>query len=327
MEQILKVQNLEVVFESYEGDRTVLDIEEFSLQRGESVGLVGESESGKSVLAFSILDILPMPPGRIERGEIIWEGENLLGKDFRRMKNIQGQEIAMIFQDPKSTLNPVITVGKQITNVLQKNHGWNRKKAYEKALQYLEQVKLSDPHSIMAKYPHELSGGQRQRIIIAIALSCGAKLLIADEPTRNLDVTIQAGVLKLLAELKKELQITTLFLTNNMGLVPVMCDRAGILHKGRIVEQGPAKTVVQNPRHPYTRMLLELMPGRKEISEETLQQINVAEKDTVISGDACLYYPYCSRALEECRKQRPKLDGEKEEHLVACFNPIEGEKA
>jgi oligopeptide/dipeptide ABC transporter ATP-binding protein len=256
MSKYFEIKNLKVNHKNFEGIKTVLDIEYLSIEKGQTYGLVGESGSGKTVLALTILSLLAIPPGDIAGGEILLDGENLLKKSEHEMQKIRGNKISMIFQDPMSTLNPVFTVGYQMTQVIIKNQKLKKKEAKKKAIEMIGIVKLPDPERIMDKYPHELSGGQRQRIIIAIALSCGAELLIADEPTRNLDVTIQAGILKLIHELQKELGITVMFIANNLGLVSAICDRMGILKEGRIIEQGSTDEVLGNPKTEYTKLLI-----------------------------------------------------------------------
>ena len=216
-----EINNLHITHKSYEGVKDVLNIEHLAVERGETYGLVGESGQGKTVLAPAVQKLLACPPGRIESGEVLLEGENLLKLSPRQMQQrIRGSKIAMIFQDPMSCLNPVFTVGSIMTDVLRtRKKGLNRKTATEEAADLLREVKLADAESILSKYPHQLSGGQRQRVIIALALACGAELLIADEPTRNLDVTIQASILKLLKELQQKRGMTVLFIANNLSLV------------------------------------------------------------------------------------------------------------
>lgn len=259
-----EINGLLVRHKSFDGIKTVLDIDHIAVNRGETFGIVGESGQGKTVLALTILKLLQTPPGIIERGEILLDGEDLLKKSAKQMQRIyRGKKIAMIFQDPMSCLNPVFTVGSTMIDVLrQHNKGMSKKAAQERALHLLEEVKLADAESTMAKYPHQLSGGQRQRIIIALALCCGAEFMIADEPTRNLDVTIQASVLKLLKELQRSHNITVLFIANNMSLVSAFCDRVAILHDSKVVEQGDIRQVVQEPKSEYTRMLIDAVSAK-----------------------------------------------------------------
>ena len=259
-----EINNLVVKHKSYEGVKTVLDIDHLEIRKGETYGIVGESGQGKTVLALTILQLLQTPPGIIEKGEILLDGEDLLKKSVKEMQHsVRGGKVAMIFQDPMSCLNPVFTVGSTMIDVLRRhNRGMSKKAAQTEAIHLLEEVKLADAESIMAKYPHQLSGGQRQRVIIALALCCGAEFMIADEPTRNLDVTIQASVLKLLKDLQRSRNITVLFIANNMSLVSAFCDRVAILRDSRIVEDGPVQEVVRTPKADYTRLLVEAVSAR-----------------------------------------------------------------
>ena len=254
-----EIKHLHITHKSYEGVKDVLNIEHLAIERGETYGLVGESGQGKTVLALAVQKLLACPPGKIESGEVLLEGENLLKLSPRQMQQrIRGSKIAMIFQDPMSCLNPVFTVGSIMTDVLRtRKKGLNKKKATEEAADLLREVKLADAESILSKYPHQLSGGQRQRVIIALALACGAELLIADEPTRNLDVTIQASILKLLKELQQKRGMTVLFIANNLSLVSAFCDRVGILYGGRIIEENTTAQLITAPQQEYTKVLLE----------------------------------------------------------------------
>lgn len=254
-----EIHNLRVTHRSFAGVKTVLDIERLSIEKGETYGLVGESGQGKTVLALTIQQLLRCPPGKVESGEILLDGTDLLKLTPKQMrKTVRGSRIAMIFQDPMSCLNPVFTVGTIMTDVLKARHrDLNKGEISRHALELLEEVKLADAKSIMGKYPHQLSGGQRQRVIIALALACGAELLIADEPTRNLDVTIQASILKLLRELQQKHGMTVLFIANNLSLVSAFCDRVGILYGGKIIEENTAAALVEQPREDYTKVLIQ----------------------------------------------------------------------
>jgi len=254
-----EINHLVVKHREFGRIKTVLDIDHIEIAKGETYGIVGESGQGKTVLALTIQQLLQCPPGIIESGEILLDGENLLKKSLRQMeREIRGRKVAMIFQDPMSCLNPVFTVGTVMVDVLRKNHkGMSKKDALTEAMRLLDEVKLADADSIMAKYPHQLSGGQRQRVIIALALCCGAEFLIADEPTRNLDVTIQASVLKLLKELQVKHHITVLFIANNLSLVSAFCDRVGVLHESKIIEQGKTSDIIRQPKEDYTKLLIE----------------------------------------------------------------------
>lgn len=253
-----EVNGLQVRHKTSEGVKEVLNIEHIAIEKGTTYGIVGESGQGKTVLALTILKLLQCPPGEITKGSIMLDGEDILTYTQHKMQSsIRGKKIAMIFQDPMSCLNPVFTVGQMLDDVIRTNRGLHGKEATEYAYKVLDMVKLVDAESTLKKYPHQLSGGQRQRIIIALALCCGAEFLIADEPTRNLDVTIQASILKLLKELQETLGITVLFIANNMSLVSAFCDRIGILHEGRIIEEGETERIIRAPEQEYTRMLVD----------------------------------------------------------------------
>jgi len=313
-----EIKDLKVGFDTFEGFKRTLDIEHLQIYRGETFGLVGESGAGKSVLALTSLKLLPIPPGVIESGQIFLNGEDILSKDEKEIRQIRGKKISMIFQDPMSTLNPVFTVGEQIVRVIVNNQKVSKREAVKKALELIELVRLPDAKNIMRKYPHELSGGQRQRVIIAIALSCGAEFLIADEPTRNLDVTIQAGILKLIFELKQQLNVTVLFIANNMSLVSTICDRIGILHEGRIVEMGSVEEVIKNPRHPYTHILRNAIPKNQGDINRILIKEDIQEE---IQG--CRFYNRCPRRQPICKNKIPSIQLVNGTHYVACFREFE----
>lgn len=316
MKKYFEIENLKVDYRTYEGQTNILDLEHLVLEKGEAFGLVGESGAGKSVLAQTILGILSRPPGIIRGGKILFNGENLLAKPEREMKKIRGKKISMIFQDPMSTLNPVFTVGAQITRVIRQNQGVNKKEAIKRAIEKIELVKISDAEDIMDAYPHELSGGQRQRIIIAIALSCDAELLIADEPTRNLDVTIQAGILKLIASLQIKMNVSVLFIANNLGLVSATCDHLAMLHEGKIIETGTTKEILHNPRHPYTKAFIESIP--KDRCHRTYLEQIVKTNGDMVNAAGCPNINLCLEKDEKCRQRIPSLKPYQGTHYVAC---------
>ena len=266
-----EINNLRIDHHSFEGKRTVLEIDHLAIEKGETYGLVGESGQGKTVLALTIQRLLRCPPGSIESGEILLDGVDLLKLKPKQMqRDIRGSKIAMIFQDPMSCLNPVFTVGSIMTDVLHtRNRGMNKKDARARAMELLAEVKLADADSIMSKYPHQLSGGQRQRVIIALALACGAEFLIADEPTRNLDVTIQASILKLLKEIQEKHGMTVLFIANNLSLVSAFCDRVGILYGGKIIEENTTQALIESPQEEYTKVLLDAVRTESKKAESS----------------------------------------------------------
>jgi len=326
MNNYFSIEDLKLDYKTFEGEKNVLDIESLNIDKGETFGIVGESGAGKTVLALTVLRLLSMPPGIIRSGRIMFKGEDLLKKKEKEMQKIRGSKISMIFQDPMSTLNPVFTVGEQIIKVIKHHQHLGKKDAEKKALEMFEVVKLPDAASAMGKYPHELSGGQRQRVIIAIALSCGAELMIADEPTRNLDVTIQAGILRLIKELQRELNITMIFIANNLGLVSAVCDRVAILYKGKIVELGTVEEVLSDPRHPYTISFINAIPENSE-RETHLSSILPAEnvlenKESISKG--CPYYRLCNQRTEACKVERLKLMQLSDTHYTSCHIAFNG---
>ena len=301
-----EIRNLRITHKSYEGVKDVLNIEHLTIERGETYGLVGESGQGKTVLALAIQQLLACPPGKIESGEVLLEGENLLKLSPRQMQQrVRGSRIAMIFQDPMSCLNPVFTVGSIMTDVLRtRKKGLSKKAATGEAADLLREVKLADAESILSKYPHQLSGGQRQRVIIALALACGAELLIADEPTRNLDVTIQASILKLLKELQQKRGMTVLFIANNLSLVSAFCDRVGILYGGRIIEENTTAKLITAPQQKYTRVLLDAVKTESRSAEpvesgEELLRVEHLKKYFDINDEIKHQKHLCLKAVDD----------------------------
>ena len=279
-----EINNLVINHRTFEQKKRVLRIEHIEIEKGTTFGIVGESGQGKTVLALSVLKLLQCPPGEIAGGEVLLDGKDIMKYDQLKMqREVRGKKIAMIFQDPMSCLNPVFIVKDQMWNVISQNQGLRGKEILSFAMDVLSKVRLSDPEETLNKYPHQLSGGQRQRIIIALALCCGAEFLIADEPTRNLDATIQASMLKLLKDLQTTLGITVLFIANNMSLVSAFCDRIGILHGGEIIEQGLACQIIGKPRREYTKVLIDAARFDHEnvrgvTSEEVLLKVEHLKK-------------------------------------------------
>ena len=301
-----EINNLHITHKSYEGEKDVLQIDHLEIQRGETYGLVGESGQGKTVLALAVQQLLACPPGKIVSGEVLLDGQDLLKLNQKQMqRSIRGSKMAMIFQDPMSCLNPVFTVGSIMTDVLHtRRKGLGRKEATREAVSLLQEVKLADAESILSKYPHQLSGGQRQRVIIALALACGAEFLIADEPTRNLDVTIQASILKLLKELQLKRGMTVLFIANNLSLVSAFCDRVGILYGGRIIEENDTAALIQNPQQEYTRVLLEAVNTESRIADpvesgEELLRVDHLKKYFDINDDIKHQKHLCLKAVDD----------------------------
>jgi oligopeptide/dipeptide ABC transporter ATP-binding protein len=314
-EQKLVIRGLKVGFEVFRGFIDVLDLDELSIARGEAYGLVGESGAGKTVLALAVLGLLQQPPATVKVDELRLGDVDLPGLSTKQLRSLRGRAMAMIFQDPMSALDPVYNIRAQMTDVIRRRAGVSRKVALQRAVEYMSLVELPDPATILEKYPHQLSGGQRQRVIIALALACGADLLIADEPTRNLDVTVQASILQTIDRLRAELGVSLLFIANNLGLVSAMCDRVGILLKGRIVETGLVRDVVTNPLHPYTLELLRAVPRRGDVLDDT--ELGGLKKDTSHSG--CAFYDRCESDVVACgMTEAPRLTPVSKSHSVAC---------
>ncbi len=319
MTELLTVENLHVVFQTYAGTVYAVNGMTFDVQPGEIFGLVGESGCGKSVACLAILRILP-GHGRITAGRILFDGRDLIQARESEMQAIRGRQIAMIFQDPSTSLNPVFTVGSQIKRIIRHHTRASRKVTEQRALELLEEVALPDPLRIMQAYPHELSGGMQQRVMIAMALASGARLLIADEPTTALDVTIQDQILELLVELRRHVGLSILLITHNLGVVAETCDRVGVAYAGQIVEIGPTSEVLRRMKHPYTQGLLAALPSAQQKGKDLLSiSGNVPNGLSVIPG--CPFHPRCPRVMEVCWQTPPRLaaanPGEMQ-HQVAC---------
>ena len=291
----------------------------FTIDKGERVGLVGETGAGKTTTALSILDLVPNPPGRIVSGKIVLNGENLREKDINHIRKVRGNDVAMIFQDPMTSLNPVITVGDQILEVIQLHNDLGRTEAMNRAGEMLELVGI--PRDRYPEYPHQFSGGMKQRVLIAMALACQPKLLIADEPTSALDVTIQAQVLELINGLREKMGMSLLLITHDLGVVAETCDRVMIMYAGSIVESGTVRKVYKNIQHPYTQGLFDSIP-RLDVETDRLKPIKGMMPDPSNLPAGCAFAERCPWATEECRTTKPELREIEEGHSVACFNPI-----
>jgi oligopeptide/dipeptide ABC transporter ATP-binding protein len=304
---LLSVKNLKTTFRSDDGIVSAVNGLSFSVEAGSTLGIVGESGSGKSVTALSIMRLVPQPQGKIETGEIFFKGHDLLKKSDAEMRAIRGHEIAMIFQDPMTSLNPVLTVGDQIAEATRLHLGLSKKDALDKAVEMLRVVRLPVPEKRIRDYPHQFSGGMRQRIAIAIALICGPGLLIADEPTTALDVTVQAGIIGLLDRLRKDVGLSVLLITHDLGVMSSIADVISVMYAGRIVESGATRDVIQNARHPYTRGLLDALPHPEETGERPLVAIPGQPPSARERPPGCAFHPRCSFALESCRTEVPPL--------------------
>jgi len=303
--RLLSVNNLETQFFTPKGVVRAVDRVSFTISAGETLAIVGESGSGKSMIGLSIMRLVP-PPGRIVAGEVIFEGRNLLDLGTEQMRMLRGLEIAMIFQDPMTSLNPVYTVGEQIAEAVRLHQGLPRKSAFEKAVDMLAQVRIPEPGRRARDYPHQLSGGMRQRVMIAMALSCNPKLLIADEPTTALDVTIQAEILGLLARLKDDLRISILLITHDFGVVAETADSVAVMYSGQLVESASVAEIFQNPGHPYTEGLLQSIPRLSETCERRrLKTIEGSVPSLIALPQGCRFAPRCHYRRSECSSEIP----------------------
>jgi len=315
--ELLKVNNLKTYFFTHEGIVKAVDAVSFSINQGETLGIVGESGSGKSVTALSIMRLIPQPPGKIVSGEITFEGKNLRTLTEREMRKIRGRKISMIFQEPMTSLDPVFTIGHEIVETILLHQKLTKKEAYQKAVQMLEVVGIPDAKKRMKNYPHELSGGMRQRVMIAMALSCNPALLIADEPTTALDVTIQAQILRLMNELKKEFSTSVLMITHDLGVISEMCDYVAVMYAGHIVEYTDIYTIFEKPLHPYTKGLNRSIP-RMDKETKNLDTIKGVVPNLLHLPPGCPFAPRCEYANERCLKEIPELIEVEPRHLVKC---------
>ena len=320
-DSLLAVEGLSVAFDTEQGERRVVEDVSFRVGSGETVGLVGESGCGKSVTAMSIMRLLPSPPSRAFTGKIVFEGADILALPPAAMRSIRGNRIGMVFQEPMTSLNPVLSIGYQIEEVLRLHRGVGRAAARNQALDMLGLVGVGAPERRLAQYPHQLSGGLRQRVMIAMALICRPQLLIADEPTTALDVTIQAQILDLLRRLKREMGMALLLITHDLGVVAEMCDQVVVMYAGRIVERAPSAELFKHPRHPYTAGLLAAMP-RLTPKGGKLPSIPGTVPPPGKRGTGCSFADRCPRVQEHCRSERPELTEAGENHTAACWNPV-----
>ncbi len=317
MNELLKVENLKTYFFTHEGTVKAVDGISFSINRGETLGLVGESGCGKSVTALSIMRLIPHPPGKIVSGEIYSEGKNLLKYNEKEMRNIRGKKISMIFQEPMTSLDPVFTIGHEIKEAVRLHSSVNKKDARDKTIETLRVVGMPDAEKRIHNYPHELSGGMRQRAMIAMALCCNPTLLIADEPTTALDVTIQAQILRLINELKDEFGASVLLITHDLGVVAEMCDNVAVMYAGHIVEHTDVDTIFSNPLHPYTKGLNKSIP-RLDVDMERLETIKGLVPNLIDLPSGCPFHPRCSYCSDKCMKEMPELKEVEDNHLVKC---------
>jgi peptide/nickel transport system ATP-binding protein len=311
---LLEVKNLSVEFHLKRGVLMAVRDLSFALAPGETFGIVGETGCGKSVTALSILRLVPSPPAKIVGGELLFDGKDLLKSSPREMEKIRGRKISMIFQEPMTSLNPSLTIGTQIDECFQVHMGHSKKIAREHTANVLSLVRLPAPRTLADRYPHELSGGMRQRVMIAMALACQPDLLIADEPTTALDVTIQAQITELLKELQAKLKMALIFISHNLGVVARLCDRIGVMYAGSLVELAEKKALFTSPQHPYTIALLDAIP-RPELRQQALKAIPGTVCNLLNPPPGCKFHPRCARAQAVCRTELPKF----EEKVAGCY--------
>lgn len=319
--QLLKLSNLTTRLETVNGVFTAVDDVSFELAAGETIALVGESGCGKSLTALSIMGLVPSPPAKVVAGQILFHGEDLLEKSEKQMQAVRGKDIAMIFQEPMTSLNPLLRIGEQLSEGIRLHEGLSRGQAEQKALEILTLVGISSPASRMREYPHQLSGGMRQRVMIAMALACNPQLLIADEPTTALDVTIQAQILHLMRNLQQRLGTAIVLITHDLGVVATMADRVIVMYLGRIVESAPVREIFRSPLHPYTQGLLRSVPNIKAKSER-LQQIEGMVPSPAQRPTGCRFSDRCASAKARCFVEEPTMSKLPDGRQVACWFPL-----
>ncbi|MEM1313401.1 MAG: ABC transporter ATP-binding protein [Pseudomonadota bacterium] len=328
MSSLLEIEDLRVDFATRHGPVTALDRVSLDVREGETLGIVGESGCGKSITALSIMGLIPMPPGRIVGGSIRIAGEELIGASRRRLRALRGSEIAMIFQEPMTSLNPVFTAGEQIAEAIMLHQNLGRDAALRAAVELLDRVGIPDPGRRAQSYPHQLSGGMRQRVMIAMAVSCRPRLLIADEPTTALDVTVQAQIFDLLNDIQRDFGTAVVLITHDMGAIAEMADRVAVMYAGRVIEQGAADAILDDPLHPYAEGLIACIPalGKSEETDERpppLAEIPGVVPPLHLIGAGCAFAERCPRRFARCDAEKPALTGDPS-HPAACFAVEEG---
>jgi len=318
-EKVLEVKDLRTYFYTEDGEVRAVDGLRYDVKKGESVGLVGESACGKSVSALSIMRLIPYPPGIIVGGEVIFKGQDLLKISEGEMRHIRGNRIAMVFQEPMTSLNPVLTIRRQLSEALELHRGMDKKTAAGEAVKLLQLVGLPDAESRVGDYPHQFSGGMQQRIMIAMALSCNPELLIADEPTTSVDVTVQAQLLELIDNLRAQFGTSVIIITHNLGVVARYADRVNVMYAGRLVETAPTDILYGEPKHPYTIGLLASVPRLDLARKRKLRVIDGLPPNLARVPKGCAFCPRCYFAIDRCREEKPELEEVGEGHYSACF--------
>jgi oligopeptide transport system ATP-binding protein len=318
-ERILEVKDLHISFDTYAGEVKAVRGVTFHLNKAEAIAIVGESGCGKSVTAQSIMKLIPMPPGRYKSGSVIFNGQEITKFNNKQMEAVRGSEMGMIFQDPMTSLNPTMQIGAQIAEGLIKHQHLSKQQAHEKAVEMLKLVGIPNPEKRVNQYPHEFSGGMRQRAMIAIALACKPKLLIADEPTTALDVTIQAQILDLMKELKSKLDTSIILITHDLGVVAGMAERIIVMYAGKVVESGTVNEIFYNPKHPYTWGLLKSVPRLDAENKEDLIPIIGTPPDLFAPPVGCAFAARCAYAMEVCYEQQPEDTVDENGHIASCW--------
>ena len=316
---LLEVSDLRTRFHTPEGTIFAVNGISFRLHEGETVAIVGESGCGKSVSMMSLLKLIPVPPGEIYSGNVKYRGKDILQKPEEEMEQIRGREIGMVFQDPMTSLNPVLTIGRQLTEPLRTHLGMERDMANRRAIELLQMVGISDPERHLQDYPHQFSGGMRQRVMIAMALACAPSLLIADEPTTALDVTIQAQIVELITKMRDMLKMAIIWITHDLGVVAGMADRVIVMYAGYIVEEAAVDDLYDNPSHPYTIALLEALPRVDRRRESRLKSISGSPPNLLVEPHGCPFAPRCEFVIERCRVENPALENIAQGHSIACW--------
>ena len=319
MEPLLVVENLKTYFFTEAGVVKAVDDISYDVHEGETLAIVGESGCGKSIGALSLMRLVPTPPGRIVSGRVLFDDEDLLTMSDEEMRNIRGNRIAMIFQEPMTSLNPVLTIGRQITESLELHLKMNKEAARDRAIELLDMVGIPDPESRLNQYPHQFSGGMRQGVMIAIAMSCNPRLLLADEPTTALDVTIQAQILELVKDLSIKQGTAVIIITHNLGVVARYADRVNVMYAGKLIERGTAMDIYENPHHPYTQGLLNSVPRLDEDRKGHLESIDGMPPDLMGLPSGCAFQPRCKLAVARCLEEIPPLMPVSDGHTAACW--------
>lgn len=323
MNKILEVKNLETIFKTDEGTIHAVNGIDFDVNEGETLGIVGESGCGKSVSMLSIMQLIPSPPGKVINGEANFQGSDLLKMSTEEIRHIRGSQISMVFQDPMTSFNPVIRIGKQITEPLEIHLNVSKEEANERAIEILELIGIPKAKERMRDYPYQFSGGMRQRAMIAMALICTPKLLIADEPTTALDVTIQAQIIDLVKRLREEIGMAIIWITHDLGIIAGLAQRVNVMYAGYIVEEGPVKTIYANPQHPYTKGLLGSLPKITSDKKERLVSIDGLPPVLLEKPNKCPFAPRCKWAVEHCWEENPPLMEVGKKQRVACWVDVQ----